>query len=349
MPKSVTSRSQKRDAMLGDDLNDIPRCSDAALRKKKNADAQAAFRARRAKYIATLEVTVTNLESVVLVLQDTVRESRKEALELRLEVDRLSRDRPHVREDEENCRMMMPGSRYGPNVSLAGYHDQSPPDEPHSYRLLVGSNNHYAVSTSIPLPEHRDEATFAASELPLGGYRTRPEEHNPTFHAMLDRAPYAFAPEERSTRQICYLDMPSNGFAPPAPAQPPLTSMPSTAFTAKVREPGEPSGASLASPDGSAKEDLDKLHGRSPRRGLRTTPFSTDATQGFQPNTCTVAVIKGYSFGTLRRTRTGKQLSEGAAKVSMDVLEARGLRPNYGSNANNQQRECKGLDYLPGP
>jgi len=31
--------------------------TDAALRKKKNADAQAAFRARRANYIATLEET----------------------------------------------------------------------------------------------------------------------------------------------------------------------------------------------------------------------------------------------------------------------------------------------------
>jgi hypothetical protein len=33
------------------------RLSDIALRKKKNADAQAAFRARRANYIATLEET----------------------------------------------------------------------------------------------------------------------------------------------------------------------------------------------------------------------------------------------------------------------------------------------------
>lgn len=33
------------------------RLSEAALRKKKNADAQAAFRARRANYIATLEET----------------------------------------------------------------------------------------------------------------------------------------------------------------------------------------------------------------------------------------------------------------------------------------------------
>jgi hypothetical protein len=34
-----------------------PRMSDIALRKKKNADAQAAFRARRANYIASLEET----------------------------------------------------------------------------------------------------------------------------------------------------------------------------------------------------------------------------------------------------------------------------------------------------
>jgi hypothetical protein len=32
-----------------------PPSDDAAMRKKKNADAQAAFRARRANYIATLE------------------------------------------------------------------------------------------------------------------------------------------------------------------------------------------------------------------------------------------------------------------------------------------------------
>jgi hypothetical protein len=38
-----------------DDLSS--RVSDTALRKKKNADAQAAFRARRANYIATLEET----------------------------------------------------------------------------------------------------------------------------------------------------------------------------------------------------------------------------------------------------------------------------------------------------
>ncbi|KAL0571816.1 hypothetical protein V5O48_010146 [Marasmius crinis-equi] len=63
--------------------------SDVALRKKKNADAQAAFRARRANYISTLEETVTNLESVVLQLQQSCRESRHETQELRQENGRL--------------------------------------------------------------------------------------------------------------------------------------------------------------------------------------------------------------------------------------------------------------------
>ena len=79
--------------------------SDVVLRKKKNADAQAAFRARRANYIATLEETglsphhslphrahirtVTTLESVVIQLQESCRESRQEAADLRTENNRL--------------------------------------------------------------------------------------------------------------------------------------------------------------------------------------------------------------------------------------------------------------------
>ena len=41
----------------GDDIPSGGKLSETALRKKKNADAQAAFRQRRANYIATLEET----------------------------------------------------------------------------------------------------------------------------------------------------------------------------------------------------------------------------------------------------------------------------------------------------
>ncbi|KIL55427.1 hypothetical protein M378DRAFT_173650 [Amanita muscaria Koide BX008] len=57
--------------------------SDVALRKKKNAAAQATFRARRANYIAILEETVTNLESIVLEVQVSLEESRNEVQEMR--------------------------------------------------------------------------------------------------------------------------------------------------------------------------------------------------------------------------------------------------------------------------
>lgn len=77
--------------------------SDVALRKKKNADAQAAFRARRANYIATLEETVTSLESVVLQLQDSCRETRNEVQELRHENGRL---RHEFREREKFWRAL---------------------------------------------------------------------------------------------------------------------------------------------------------------------------------------------------------------------------------------------------
>lgn len=60
MPHSPGSPATSA-SKAGSDDNTTPasndRMSEAALRKKKNADAQAAFRARRANYIATLEET----------------------------------------------------------------------------------------------------------------------------------------------------------------------------------------------------------------------------------------------------------------------------------------------------
>ncbi|EJD01975.1 uncharacterized protein FOMMEDRAFT_157117 [Fomitiporia mediterranea MF3/22] len=87
MPKTLQSQlpspvKQPANAPAPDKLDKM---SKITLRKKKNADAQAAFRARRANYIATLEETVTSLEAVVVQLQDSCREARAEASELRQE------------------------------------------------------------------------------------------------------------------------------------------------------------------------------------------------------------------------------------------------------------------------
>jgi len=59
MPKSPSSPTHP--------LDNTPRMSDVALRKKKNADAQAAFRARRANYIATLEETGNQVRPMITV------------------------------------------------------------------------------------------------------------------------------------------------------------------------------------------------------------------------------------------------------------------------------------------
>ncbi|KIJ68431.1 hypothetical protein HYDPIDRAFT_81761 [Hydnomerulius pinastri MD-312] len=106
------------------DLDDPAlRMSDIALRKKKNADAQAAFRQRRANYIATLEETVTSLESVVLQLQDSCREARSEAGELRQETARLKHE---MREREKFWRALWQARKTG----QAPESDDLPPPPP---------------------------------------------------------------------------------------------------------------------------------------------------------------------------------------------------------------------------
>ena len=76
-------------AMDSNESTPNSRMSDVTLWKKKNADVQAAFRARRANYIAILKEMVTNLESVDLELQSFCQENRNEVQELRDENSHL--------------------------------------------------------------------------------------------------------------------------------------------------------------------------------------------------------------------------------------------------------------------
>ncbi|KAJ7899126.1 hypothetical protein B0H14DRAFT_2673889 [Mycena olivaceomarginata] len=62
---------------------------DGTLKKRRNADAQAAFRKRRDTYIQSLEGAVTNLEPVAKNLQEVLHESRVEILALQVENARL--------------------------------------------------------------------------------------------------------------------------------------------------------------------------------------------------------------------------------------------------------------------
>ncbi|CAA7265783.1 unnamed protein product [Cyclocybe aegerita] len=140
MPKSPVQSSKHHH-------DPAARMSDVALRKKKNADAQAAFRARRANYIATLEETahiapVTSLESVVLQLQESCRESRGEALELRQENARL---RHEYREREKFWRALYYAKKNG--------HPSEPDDLPPP-PLSSPFLSHSQVAPLPPQPPH---------------------------------------------------------------------------------------------------------------------------------------------------------------------------------------------------
>lgn len=75
------------------------------------------------------------------------------------------------------------------------------------------------------------------------------------------------------------------------------------------------------------------------RRRRGTIPSSRSPSPGLPSMSCTVAVIKAQAFGALRRTRArGKKSSEGAAKVAMDVLEARGIGVGGPSAGSKRQR-----------
>ncbi|KAF8872131.1 hypothetical protein CPB84DRAFT_706994 [Gymnopilus junonius] len=142
MPKSSpTASPPTSNTIPKPTLDAAARMTDVALRKKKNADAQAAFRARRANYIATLEETVTSLESVVIQLQESCRESRAEAIELRQENNRL---RMEQRERERFWRALYHAKKTGqaPEVD-----DLTPPPPPMSSPFL----GHAQVAT---MPSH---------------------------------------------------------------------------------------------------------------------------------------------------------------------------------------------------
>lgn len=78
--------------------------------------------------------------------------------------------------------------------------------------------------------------------------------------------------------------------------------------------------------------DGDNTPYSNPRLRTRRATVSRESrtpSPGTPPISCTVAVIKAQAFGALRRTRTRtKKSSEGANKVVMDVLEARGIGMN---------------------
>ncbi|KAF9453800.1 hypothetical protein P691DRAFT_557479 [Macrolepiota fuliginosa MF-IS2] len=132
-PRSSPSSTNPKSAIDDAGLH----LTDIALRKKKNADAQAAFRARRANYIATLEETVTSLESVVLQLQESWRESRAELQDARQEILRLQHQ---YRERDRFWRDLWENRRTGPTQDTDDIASSSPSFSPlHTQPSTLGS------------------------------------------------------------------------------------------------------------------------------------------------------------------------------------------------------------------
>lgn len=82
---------------------------------------------------------------------------------------------------------------------------------------------------------------------------------------------------------------------------------------------------------------------RRPRRNTAQSPASQSSrspSPTHQPISSTLAVIKAQAFGALRRTRAKpKKSADNAAKMAMEVLEARGIGLGIGSsNSHKRQR-----------
>ncbi|KAL1737733.1 hypothetical protein HDZ31DRAFT_51879, partial [Schizophyllum fasciatum] len=91
---------------------------------------------------------------------------------------------------------------------------------------------------------------------------------------------------------------------------------------------------------GSPRSDGDPT----PNPRKRSAPDQPDSARqslspspGPGPMSGTLAVIKAQAFGALRRTRTRKKTSESAARVAMDVLEARGIGMGVPKGAKRQR------------
>lgn len=124
------------------------------------------------------------------------------------------------------------------------------------------------------------------------------------------------------------------GARPPGPDRPLLPSLPvSGSDNGSQHEQGSSDG-----------EFTPYMHARShPRRTARSQ--SRSPSPGAPAISGTLAVIKAQAFGALRRTRARtKKSSEGAAKVAMDVLEARGIGMSTPTGSTKRQRLDDDLD-----
>ncbi|QRW19341.1 hypothetical protein RhiXN_00747 [Rhizoctonia solani] len=352
----------------------------ATLRRKKNADAQAAFRSRRANYIANLEETVTRLEFVVRQLQNNCREARdmleetkQENMELRATINSMrqaERERERVwralnnrgnpqatlsdaSSDTDgslvtaNCQQQLGmvqmdnslidyqgrGLTYPQPGELSVHQLPSPADTMNALPSYDAYANQNIMLSGANYPlfndnHHDGSAQWNASMGGGNAYSSMDDDYHPEL-----------GDENQMERNTMVRFHNSPGA---------LTTFDPSVVN--MRHPSTPASAS----DHGASEEIESMDPQTPRRLTRSRshlrrqsgsdPYPTPSTGGSSESrrerrrarddspdgpafSDTLAVIKAQAFGTARKTRTraNRGVSEHAARVAMEVLEARGL------------------------
>ncbi|KAG8734147.1 hypothetical protein FRC11_010892 [Ceratobasidium sp. 423] len=366
----------------------------ASLRRKKNADAQAAFRSRRANYIANLEETVTRLEFVVRQLQNNCREARdlaeeakQENVELRATINSL---RQAERERERVWRAL--NNRGGPQATLSDTSSDTdgslvhPSCQQQLGMVQMGDTLMDYQGRSLAYPQHNE---LAVHQLPSPADTMNALPSYDAYgnqNMMMSSANYSlFNDHHDGSAQWTNTSMGGNAYSSmdDGSGAAPMTCSPGsgqiiipelsdenqmdrntmvrfhnspgtlTTFDPTVVHMRHPSTSASNSDHGASSEEVEVMDPQTPRRLTRSRshlrrqsgsdPYPTPSTASSEARrerrraregsadaptfSDTLAVIKAQAFGTARKTRTraNRGVSEHAARVAMEVLEARGL------------------------
>ncbi|KAH7345023.1 hypothetical protein B0J17DRAFT_712640 [Rhizoctonia solani] len=398
-------------------VDDLSPTELATLRRKKNADAQAAFRSRRANYIANLEETVTRLEFVVRQLQNNCREARdmleetkQENMELRGTVSSM---RQAERERERVWRAL--NNRGNPQATLSDTSSDTdgsmvPPNCQQQLGMVqMGDTlmDYQGRSLAYPQP---GELTVHQLPSPADTMNALPSyDAYGNQNMMMSNANYPLFNDHHdgSTQWTNSAMGGGNAYSSMddgSVAAPPMTCSPGsgqiiipelgdenqmernpmvrfhnspgalTTFDPSVVHMRHPS-TSASTSDHGASEEVETMDPQTPRRLTRsrshlrrhsgTDPYPTPATDSSEGRrerrrardgspdaptfSDTLAVIKAQAFGTARKTRTraSRGVSEHAARVAMEVLEARGLSLGVSLESvsdRRRRRSTRGVD-----
>ncbi|CAE6481418.1 unnamed protein product [Rhizoctonia solani] len=386
----------------------------ASLRRKKNADAQAAFRSRRANYIANLEETVTRLEFVVRQLQNNCREARdlaeetkQENVELRATINSM---RQAERERERVWRAL--NNRGNPQATLSDTSSDTDGSLVHANcqqqlgMVQMGDTLIDYQGRSLAYPQHSELAVHQLPS-PADTMNALPSyDAYANQNMIMSGANYPlFANEHHDgSSQWANASMGGNAYSSidDGSGTAPMTCSPGSGQiiipelgdenqmerNTMVRFHNSPGALTTFDPsvvhmrhsstpsshsDHGASEDVEAMDPQTPcrltrsrshlRRQSGSDPYPTPAASSEARRerrraredssdaptfSDTLAVIKAQAFGTARKTRTraNRGVSEHAARVAMEVLEARGLSLGVsldGSSDRRRRRSTRGV------